>query len=666
MGSQLGATEMLPTLLLTVATPPWHLHLGRDYTGPPRHEHRIGATPKFYNQQSLDHLASNAERSANLWSQRYFENTTLWGGPGFPVFLSLGGEGPVGGPPGGLQHELASTHRAALVALEHRFYGESRPTLDMSSEALRHLSAEQALADAAQFIEWWSTTHAAGHSPWIAWGGSYSGQLAAWLRLRYPSSVAAAVAYSGPILSQLDFYEYNQVVTDVVASYGGAQCVALLKSAFVQLSETLGDGGRAPGREGAARWLHACNVTSSAADDGVLVGAVQGRIQSLVQYNQHGAPNHTVAAFCAAGLAAAASASSTASSSSSSASASSSSSRGGVSPLEALGVALGSIPGGACLGSSYAAYMAPLLDSNFSTGTPTNRQWFYQLCNEFGQQTCEPGVATDCAAGVPGLSPSLFAPLSHEDDLSGGLQMCQRLFGIDAAVAVPPALWSARQRGWTNVAHGGRAIGASNVLFVNGRADPYSSVSLLPEQLSAAQAARGVRAVAVRNGSHCVGMGATSSARDSADEAAAKKAVGEAVAEWLREAAADSARAPAAKGSGSPAVAAAAVEQTASHGEVEATDATDATDAADATDATDAASRASTPSDAVPSIPGYGPPRAPVYAGTLPVDAATRGVELFYIFASKLSDATAATPIVLWLQVLLPLPSGASAPPCRC
>ena len=93
-------------------------------------------------------------------------------------------------------------------------------------------------------------------------------------------------------------------------------------------------------------------------------------------------------------------------------------------------------------------------------------------------------MATDCATGVPGLSPSLFAPLSHTDDLSGGLRMCKQLFGIDATtVAVPPALWSGKQRGWTNVAHGGRAIGASNVLFVNGRADPYSSVSLLPAQL---------------------------------------------------------------------------------------------------------------------------------------------------------------------------------------
>ena len=62
--------------------------------------------------------------------------------------------------------------------------------------------------------------------------------------------------------------------------------------------------------------------------------------------------------------------------------------------------------------------------------------------------------------------------------------------------------------------------------------------------------------------------------------------------------------------------------------------------------------------DAVPHIPGYGAPKSPVYAGRLAVDEATRGVELFYAFTSKLPPpaATAApptaesVPIVVWFQ----------------
>ena len=56
----------------------------------------------------------------------------------------------------------------AVVPLRH----ESDPCA-ASSTALRHLSAEQALADAAQFVEWWSASHSSPDSAWVAWGGSY-------------------------------------------------------------------------------------------------------------------------------------------------------------------------------------------------------------------------------------------------------------------------------------------------------------------------------------------------------------------------------------------------------------------------------------------------------------------------------------------------------------
>jgi hypothetical protein len=38
--------------------------------------------------------------------------------------------------------------------LEHRFYGESSPFLLLTPANLTYLSADQALADVAQFIEW--------------------------------------------------------------------------------------------------------------------------------------------------------------------------------------------------------------------------------------------------------------------------------------------------------------------------------------------------------------------------------------------------------------------------------------------------------------------------------------------------------------------------------
>ena len=63
------------------------------------------------------------------WSQRYYVNDTLWGGPGFPVFLYIGGEGPESGRAisGELfLSRLAEDHQALLVDVEHRFYGQVR------------------------------------------------------------------------------------------------------------------------------------------------------------------------------------------------------------------------------------------------------------------------------------------------------------------------------------------------------------------------------------------------------------------------------------------------------------------------------------------------------------------------------------------------------------
>ena len=48
--------------------------------------------------------------------------------------------------------------------------------------------------------------------------------------------------------------------------------------------------------------------------------------------------------------------------------------------------------------------------------------------------------------------------------------------------------------------------------------------------------------------------------------------------------------------------------------------------------------------DLVDSVPGYGTPRPPIYAGTLPVDSASRAVQLFYVFTSMLANPSATTP----------------------
>lgn len=76
----------------------------------------------------------------------------------------------------------------------------------MSTENLMYLSSEQALADLAYFIANMNDKYNLNaNQKWIAFGGSYSGSLAAWLREKYPHLVYGAVSSSGPLLAKADF-----------------------------------------------------------------------------------------------------------------------------------------------------------------------------------------------------------------------------------------------------------------------------------------------------------------------------------------------------------------------------------------------------------------------------------------------------------------------------
>lgn len=78
---------------------------------------------------------------------------------------------------------------------------------DTSTENLKYLNSEQALADLAYFINGMNAKYeSVSISKWIVFGGSYSGTLAAWLRLKYPHLVLGAVSSSGPLKAKVDFY----------------------------------------------------------------------------------------------------------------------------------------------------------------------------------------------------------------------------------------------------------------------------------------------------------------------------------------------------------------------------------------------------------------------------------------------------------------------------
>lgn len=92
------------------------------------------------------------------------------------------------------------------------------------------------MADLANFIESKNAEYKfdVAQVKWIAFGGSYPGSLAAWLREKYPQLVYGSISTSGPLLAKADFFEYYDVVKDSLNSYS-PECVAAVQKSIIQV-----------------------------------------------------------------------------------------------------------------------------------------------------------------------------------------------------------------------------------------------------------------------------------------------------------------------------------------------------------------------------------------------------------------------------------------------
>ncbi|TYZ63936.1 hypothetical protein PybrP1_002902 [[Pythium] brassicae (nom. inval.)] len=229
-------------------------------------------------EQRVDHFAwlpaaPNASTPAT-YQQRYLLNDQFWDPTNrkAPVFFYTGNEGDVTlyANHTGLMWENAEEFGALVVFAEHRYYGKSLPFEDAYMDHLAFLSHEQALADFTELIFFLQRAHGAADHPVIAFGGSYGGMLSAWLRMKYPSVVQGAIAASAPILGFPSFPDwqgerYWEVVTrDAQPAAGAApNCVPNAKKAWPKLfalAET------AAGRETLARVFRLCAPLEQAAD----------------------------------------------------------------------------------------------------------------------------------------------------------------------------------------------------------------------------------------------------------------------------------------------------------------------------------------------------------------------------------------------------------------
>ncbi|XP_022195098.2 putative serine protease K12H4.7 [Nilaparvata lugens] len=201
--------------------------------------------PDEYFDQILDHTD---ESDGTTWKQRFFRRETYYqeamsrNETNMPVFVMIGGESASSGT--GMLHGYwlgpAKKYGALLFKLEHRFYGESHPTKDLSVENLKYLTSEQALGDVANFIrsmkKEYKLTDA---NKVICFGGSYSGSLSAWMRLKYADMVHGSIASSAPVQAKVDYFEYLDVTMESMRTVGGEECINTVSLAIANLTETV-------------------------------------------------------------------------------------------------------------------------------------------------------------------------------------------------------------------------------------------------------------------------------------------------------------------------------------------------------------------------------------------------------------------------------------------
>ncbi|KJE97480.1 serine carboxypeptidase S28 [Capsaspora owczarzaki ATCC 30864] len=185
--------------------------------------------------QLIDHFNPQHRET---FKQRYFENTDNFDPVNGPIFLYICGEATCGGIPNDYIRVLSKQFNAAIVTLEHRYYGESSPFAQLTTPNLQYLTSRQAINDLAAFRDFYQHNvvdvryaqqrAGRGDNLWFTYGVSYSGALSAWFRLKFPHLTAGSLASSGVVDVVLSFPEFDEQVTRSV----GSDCANALHAAM--------------------------------------------------------------------------------------------------------------------------------------------------------------------------------------------------------------------------------------------------------------------------------------------------------------------------------------------------------------------------------------------------------------------------------------------------
>jgi hypothetical protein len=438
---------------------------------PPAAREQRASKGQFVYADTFPQVTDHDAASATAFAQRYFVDSTYAKGKSTaPVLFWICAEGPCGADQmlGALQIH-AQKLGAHMVALEHRFYGKSFPAADVSTSSLRLLSVEQALADLANFVTFMKTVEGL-TGKWIAFGGSYSGALSAYLRATRPELIDGAIETSGPVRAKEAFEEYDAHVAQDL----GTDCAAAMRKLVGAVDDVM--------ESDAARFdeIRALFGTDASSDKYYFGTLLNYPLSGMAQY---GIPSRDE--ICAALQA--------------------------EDPLASYAALARGSNGAAAL--AFASPWQPLANDGTDVtnteipdeATEGGRMWLYQTCKQFG-----------------------FWPVAHHDRSVSVFSKFQTLAYYRGTCAYLFDLTQPAAAEQTNARYYDHLISgaATKILYTNGSADPWSELSILT-------APAGSETYLIEGGHHCDDIFAPA-ATDSSSLQGARAKVAATIAGWLK------------------------------------------------------------------------------------------------------------------------------------
>jgi pimeloyl-ACP methyl ester carboxylesterase len=433
----------------------------------------------------FDQIMDHESDDKSTWPQRIMYSNTFSSNPTSPVYLYIGSEGELSQRwlTGGLMFEAARDHGARMLAVEHRFYGQSNPVPDFSPENLRLLSSRQALADLEYVIKTYKLNgESLMNVPIVVFGGSYGGSLSAWARLKFPNLIVGSLASSAPLEPSVEFTKYYEVVERSLRHYGGDKCVDNIRSAFESVAFKLR---RPKGPQELKKDFRLCKRAAAYYSPSFEISsfyyAITDHLADIVQYNAEKAELSTQVVcdlLADAKLP-----------------------YDGLTEVIQRWLLRAGLP---CLEGTYDEMLATMNQTVIAEATGM-RQWMWQSCTEFGFFQ----VTGTALAPADAVSPALF------------YKLCEDAYGIvDGKNFVNAAANETRKF------YGGYDFESSNVYFTNGDIDPWSALSQLPET---APADAEYKTLVTAGTSHCAILGTSTASTLSTD----RRTVINEVAKWV-------------------------------------------------------------------------------------------------------------------------------------